>query len=320
MELSMTGKLGSFVQEPLAFLKQVFTNFSEDECPQMAASLAYYTIFALPPLLVIVLNVAGFVLDPGEVQGHLSRELTTLMGQQNAETVQGLVERASQHEGSIISTILGVIALLFGATGGVAQLQAALNKAWEVQPDPDRSTIKLFLLKRVFSFGLILILAFLLLVSLSVSAMISAMGSYLTHLLPENFSAPLLEVINFLVSLVVIGFLFACLFKYLPDAKIAWKDVGVGALATTILFLIGKSALGIYLGNSGVADTYGAAGSLVLILVWIYYNSMIVLLGAEFTEVWADRYGRHVRPSKGAVKAVQKTEIVRPAGGSSATT
>jgi membrane protein len=289
-------------------LKQTFKGFSEDDCPTMAAALSYYTVFSLPPLLVLLLTILGAVLDPSDIQGTIETQMRDAMGQGGANQVRTILANADRPgAGGLFPTIISLVALLLGATGVFGQLQAALNKAWGVGPDPEKGGIKAMLLKRVFGIGMVLGLAFILLVSLVVSAVLSAFGEQLGSFLPSGLSAPVLEAINFVGSLAVIALLFGAIFKVLPDAEIAWRDVAVGAVVTALLFVAGKFALGLYLGRSNPGEAFGAAGALALMLVWIYYSSMIVLLGAEFTQVWAERRGSGIVPEKNAVRVVRET-------------
>ena len=289
-------------------VKQTFKGFSEDDCPTMAAALSYYTVFSLPPLLVLLLTLLGAVLDPQDIQGTLEAQMRDAMGAGGAEQVRTILANADRPgAGGLVPTILSVVALLLGATGVFGQLQAALNKAWNVAPDPEKGGIKNMLLKRVFGIGMVFGLAFILLVSLVVSAVLSAFGDQLGRFLPSGLSAPVLEAINFVGSLAVISLLFGAIFKVLPDAEIGWRDVAVGAVVTGLLFVAGKFALGLYLGRSNPGEAFGAAGALALMLVWIYYSSMIVLLGAEFTQAWAERRGSGIVPEKGAVRVVRET-------------
>jgi membrane protein len=300
----MTTESGGVLQ----LLKHTFKEFSADDCPTMAAALSYYTVFSLPPLLVLLLSLLGAVVDPQDIQGNIEAQMRDAMGPAGAAQVQTILTNAARPgAGGLLPGVLSVAALLLGATGVFGQLQAALNKAWGVAPDPAKGGIRTMLLKRVFGIGMVLGLAFILLVSLVVSAMLSAFGEQLGRFLPEGLSAPVLEAINFLGSLAVIALLFAAIFKVLPDARIAWGDVRVGAVVTALLFVAGKFALGLYLGRSNPGEVFGAAGALALMLVWIYYSSMIVLLGAEFTQVWADRRGRGITPEQGAVRVVRET-------------
>jgi membrane protein len=295
----------------LRLLKDTIHGFSEDDCPTMAAALSYYTVFSLPPLLVLLLTLLGAVLDPQDIQGSIEAQMREAMGPAGAAQVRTILANADRPgAGGLVATVLSLVALLLGATGVFGQLQAALNKAWGVAPDPAKGGIKNMLLKRVFGIGMVLGLAFILLVSLVVSAMLSAFGEQLGRFLPSGLSAPVLEGINFAGSLAVIALLFGAIFKVLPDARISWSDVRVGAVVTALLFVAGKFALGLYLGRSNPGEAFGAAGALALMLVWIYYSSMIVLLGAEFTQVWADHRGKGITPEKGAVRVVRETRRI----------
>jgi membrane protein len=290
-------KLGIF-----GILKRTVSEFLSDECTTMAAALSYYTIFSLPPLLVILMLVVGAVTDPQEVQRMLAGEFGTLMGPKGAAQIQAILANAERPDiAKPLAWAVGIALLIFGATGAFAQLQGSLNRAWGVKPDPKAGGLKTFLMKRVFSFGMVLGIAFLLLVSLVLSAIVSAFGDYLGHLL-GGASSVLLQWLNVAISFAVITLLFALIFKVLPDAQVAWRDVWIGALVTALLFTVGKFLIGLYLGHSNPGEPFGAAGSLALVLVWIYYASIILLLGAEFTQVWADSRGAGLEPAKGAVR------------------
>ncbi|HXE56811.1 MAG TPA: YihY/virulence factor BrkB family protein [Gemmatimonadales bacterium] len=295
-------------------LKESVRDFLDDDCPDMAAALSYYTIFSLPPLLLLILLIAGAVMDPQDVQGALEGQIGGMMGPAAAEQIHTILQRAERPgAGGLVATVFGVVVLLVGATGAFGQLQKALNRAWEVGPDPERGGIKSFLTKRLFSFGMILVVAFMLLVSLVLSAALSAFGDRLSGMLGGGVSEPALHAVNFLASFAVVSLLFALMFKVLPDAVTAWRDVWVGAAVTTLLFVLGKILIGFYLGRSNPGEAFGAAASLAIILVWIYYASMIVLFGAEFTQAWAVRRGHGVEPEPGAVRVERETRWVRPA-------
>jgi membrane protein len=298
-------------------VKESFKGFSEDDCPTKAAALSYYTVFSLPPLLVLLLLLLGAVVDPQDVRGTIESQMESAMGPAGAGQVESILANVNRPgAGGAAATVLSVLALLIGATGVFGQLQAALNKAWGVAPDPEKGGIKNMLLKRMFGVGMVFGLAFILLVSLVVSAVLSAFGDELGRFLPAGLSAPVLQAIDFAGSLLVISLLFGAIFKVLPDAEIAWSDVKVGAIATALLFVAGKFLLGLYLGRSNPGEAFGAAGALAVMLVWIYYSSMIVLLGAEFTQSWAKHRGSGIVPEKGAVRVVRETRRVnRPAEG-----
>lgn len=279
----------------------------------MAAALAYYTVFSLPPLLVLVIMLAGTVLDPKDFQGRLENQMGALIGSQGTEQIKTMISNADRPgTGGKVATILGLAALIFGASGAFVQLQAALNQTWEVQPDPASGGWRNFMTKRLLSFGMILALAFILMVSLVISTLVSAFGNALSRFLPDGISSVFLEGMNLTLSLVVLTILFAAIFKFLPDAVISWTDVGIGGFATALLFVVGKLLIGLYLGNSDPVSAYGAAASLAIVFVWVYYSSMILLLGSEFTQVWARQYGTEIQPEPAAVRVVRERRYVRP--------
>lgn len=288
-------------------LKQTISEFSSDHCTQKAASLSYYTIFSLAPLLVIGIAISGLVFDADDVTARIEAEITGLVGTDGANQVTTMIQAADVSDKGTMATIISSALLLVGATGLVGQLQSAMNRTWEVAPDPKEGGIKNFLAKRVFSFGMLMGGAFLMLVSLLLSTAIAAFGEWIGSVLPGDVSTTLLRSINTLATLVVVFTLFAAMFKFLPDAKIAWSDVLVGAFCTAVMFVVGKFAMGAYLGSKNMDSTFGAAGSLALLLSWIYYTSIIFLLGAEFTQVWAKNWGSGVKPEEGAVRVVEKT-------------
>ncbi len=289
------------------YFKAAFKGFNDDDCMTQGAAIAYYTVFSLPSLLLIIVAVVGLFLGREAVQGQLQQQIQGLIGQGAGSQVQAMVSHANQHHGGgIVSTVIGIIALLFGASGAFIALQQALNRAWQVKPDPNRSTVKDFLSKRLLSIAMILGIGFLLLVSLALSAAVSALGAWAGAILPKALTGPLLRVLTAAVSFVVTFVLFGAIFKVLPDVQIRWKDVWVGAVITAALFTVGKEAIGYYVGKSGTASAYGAAGSLMVIVLWIYYASLIVLFGAEFTQVWAEAHGHALQPDKGAMRVVQE--------------
>jgi membrane protein len=266
----------------------------------MGAALAFYTIFALPPLLVILIAIGSAIFDRQQVEQALE---TQMQGVMDREQIDSIVERTQEGGAGLTASLISLAVLLFTATGVVAQLQTELNRVWEIQPDPERGGIRNFLSKRAFSLVLILVVAFLLLLSLVLSSVISVLGDEATRFLPEGFGGPILWGTNLLLSWLIFTLLFAAIYKVLPDVDITWKDVGVGAAVTALLFLLGQFLLSLYFGNVEVGGPYGAAGSLALVLIWVYYSSLIMLLGAEFTQVWARRYGQRIQPSDGAVRA-----------------
>lgn len=264
-----------------------------------SAVISYYTIFSLPGLLVIIVNLVGYFFGKEAVTTRLTAEIQGVIGQEAAKDVAGILARAWESEGFTAASLIGIGTLIFGATGVFYQLQQTLDIVWEVKPEPKRKFFKL-IMDRVFSFGLVLTVGFLLLVSLILSAALT----YLSNWAAEHFSPALKIVFRLLdigVSLTVVTALFAAIFKILPDAEVRWKDVWVGAFVTAILFVLAKYALGLYFAYSAPASTYGAAGSIVLVMLWVTYGGMILLYGAEFTRLYADRYGEEIRPSEFAV-------------------
>lgn len=286
-------------------LKQTFTDWKDDKAPRLGAALAYYTVFSIAPLIVIVIAVASIWFERQAAQEQIFGQLSGLVGEQGAKGIAGLLEAADKpHEGMIASIIAGVT-LVFGATGVFVQLQDALNTIWEVKPKPGRG-IWGFIRQRLLSLAMVFGIGFLLLVSLVLSAGLAAAGKWFSSALPGG--EQLWHSLNFIISFVVIAGMFALMFKYLPDVKIAWRDVWLGAVITAFLFTVGKFGLGMYLGRSSVSSAYGAAGSLVILLLWIYYSAQILFFGAEFTQVYANRFGKKLEPAENAMWAPgQKT-------------
>ena len=283
----------------VSVLKATWNDFGRDECGTRAAALAYSTVFALPPLLVLLVTVAGMVWGPAEVQRSLETQFAGIIGQSGAQQIHTMMARGLSSPGGGVLALLGSIGgLLVGATGALLSLQEALNRAWNVMPDPKQGGVKQFITKRLFSIGMLLGLGFLLAVSLAITAAVSALGGAVGGSLPKA----VMEGVNFVVTFVVLAMLFAAMFKFLPDAKVAWRDVWVGGAVTALLFVIGKFAIGLYLGRSNPGDPFGAASALAVILVWAYYSGLIILLGAEFTQAWATQHGHEIEPKEGAVR------------------
>jgi membrane protein len=278
-------------------VKTTFSEWQEDKAARLAAALAYYTAFSLGPLLLIAISVAGLVFGREAAQGQVVAQMQGLLGEEGAQVIQTAIENASQPSASIVSTLIGLGLLLLGAAGLFGQLQDALNTIWEVQPKPGRGFMGM-VKDRFLSFTAVLGTGFLLLVSLVISAGLTAVNTWMADRLPGG--ALLWQVINQVVSVAVVTLLFALIFKVLPDAEISWRDVWLGAFVTAVLFTIGKYALGLYLGRASVGSAYGAAGSLLVVLVWVYYSAQILFMGAEFTQVYANRFGSRIRPSPDA--------------------
>ncbi len=279
-------------------LKDTFNEWNEHKAPRLGAALAYYTLFSIAPLLIVVIAMAGLVFGQRAAEGQLVGEIRGLVGDEGAKLIQSMIENARQPASSIAATLIGLATLLLGALGVFAQLQDALNTIWGVAPKPGRGVLSI-IQDRLLSFTMVLGTGFLLLVSLIISTALAALGKFFGQLMP--IPPFILELINFVMSFAVITLLFALIFKYLPDAHTAWNDVWIGAAVTSLLFTIGKLLIGWYLGNNAVGSTYGAAGSLVVILLWIYYSAQILLFGAEFTQVYANRYGSRIIPHPDAI-------------------
>lgn len=291
-------------------IKTTFDEFQKDECPRLAASLAFYTVFSLPALLIAVVTIAGvWGKDKARerLNDHISETVSPEVGQQLATILE-----EPEKKGALGTWLTGFAVLLLGATGALAEVQTALNRVWGVKPDPSQSFWKTYIWKRVFSLGILLAIAFLLLVSLVISYVLAEFGRWFAANGPEWLSSSMMRALHTLVSFTIITLLFGTILLYLPDVRLSWRDVWPGAILTTLLFTLGKSGLSVYLAWSNPASAYGAAGSIVLILIWIYYSAMILFLGAEFTQVLSARRGKKVAPEPGAVVAEYVGESCPP--------
>jgi membrane protein len=287
------------LKEIWTFTKEMFSSFSDDNVMSRAAALAYYTVFSLAPILVIVITTAGFFFGEEALRGQLFNQLKGLLGAEAADTVQTMVANVSTSGAGTVATVLSIATLIFGATGAFNELKTSLNQIWDVKAKP-KNGIWFMVRERILSFAMVLSLGFLLLVTLVVNAVIAVVTAFFARLLPEAGEFAI-HAFNFVVSVGVSTLLFAAIFKGLPDVKIKYSDVWKGALFTSLLFTVGKFLIGLYIGQSDVGGTYGAAGSLVIIMLWVYYSSVILFLGAEFTYVYALRYGTHIMPTANAV-------------------
>ena len=261
-----------------------------------SAVIAYYSIFSLPGLLVVIVTFAGYFFGRDVVNKHITDQITAMLGAETAIQIQNMIVQASKIQNSVWLTIFGLVIIIIGATGVFAQFQQLLNVIWEVKVDTTKSGIWNVIKVRLFSFGLIVAIAFLLIVSLVVSAMLSAFGIWISNHFSDSFLI-VLQVVNFIFSFIIIAVLFALMFRIFPDAKIKWNDVWIGSLLTTFLFEIGKVGLGLYFSKADPGIGYGAAGSVILILLWVSYSSMLVLYGAEFTHAYAVRNSGKVVPT-----------------------
>lgn len=277
----------------------------EDDVFSLSAAIAYYTLFSLPPVLVVMVAVASVVFGTEAVVEMLAGQVRDLVGPGAGDAIRTMIEEGSSSTqgGGVGKTLVGVAALLFGASGAFSQLRKALNRAWEVEADREGGVVRV-VVQRLLSFGMVLTIGFLLLVSLVVSAVLAQIGDAASAVAGAGAAGVGVQVANAAVSLGVITVLFALLFKVLPDAEVAWRDVWVGAAVTALLFTVGKTAIGLYLGAADPGSAFGAAGSLALVLVWIYYSALILLFGAEFTQAWAVRAGDGVHPESPGTDAV----------------
>ncbi len=305
-------------KESSELIQAAYKGWLDDRAPRLGASLAFYTLLSLAPMVIVVVAIAGLAYGEEAAQGRLIWQIQDLVGWQGAVAIQGLLKSAHQPMTGWLPTIAGIIALFFGATAVVNELRDALNTIWKV-PDLEttywKSVVDIVRV-RALSFAMVIGIGFLLMVSLLISAWLSAMGAYFGRFLPVP--GWILAIAYSLVSFVVIAFLFALLYKVLPDTRVEWTDVAVGAAATSILFTIGKLLLGLYLGRTGVASTYGAAGSLVVVLLWVYYSAQIFFFGAEFTCVYTNRFGSVFRRNLTLNPPAPEKQIIvldRPAAG-----
>ena len=292
-------------------LKQTGTDWSTDNATRLSASLAYYTVLSLAPMLVLGVSVAGIVFGEEAARGQIADELASVVGPEAGKGIQTLLSNARSPDQGIIGSVIGIVVLLFGASGVFGELQSSLNEIWKVEPKPGRGVWG-FIQQRFFSFSCVLGVAFLLLVSLVVSAVLTGVGSAFSHALPGG--AWLWQVVNFVLSLAIITGLFALIFKVVPDVQIAWRDVWMGAFVTALLFSLGKFGLGLYLGRASVSSPYGAAGSLVVLVIWVYYAAQILFMGAEFTQVYAAHRGARIEPSAHAVPIEMVKKVVDDSG------
>jgi membrane protein len=288
---------------------ETIKEWQEDGAARLAAALSYYTTFSLAPLLVVVIAIAGMIGGRDAAQSLVMDQVEDLTGVEGREFVVSMIDNASSSSAGVVASIIGTVTLLIAALGTFNELQKALNRIWDVEPKPIEgwgNRVKDFIFKRLLSFSLLLGIGFLLLVALVVSAGLSAINEYLSTI--PLLSNLVLQILNLLISLGLITLLFALIFKFIPDIEISWRSVWLGAFITAVLFTVGKQLIGLYLGRSDIGNTFGAAGSLALIMIWVYYSSQILFLGAEFTQVFAKRYGNQARPDEHAVEGKRKRQ------------
>ncbi len=291
-----------------SLLKRTVAEAGEDKIPRLAASLSYYTILSLSPLVALAVTLAGFVFGEEAARGQIAKQLQTVFGRQAAEAIETIIANAHRPGAGILSAAVGGVVLLVGASGVFGELQDSLNTIWEVAPRPNRG-VRGFVRDRFLSFAMVLGVAFLLLVSLVISAALSAFEDWFTA--SFGGSGQLWHVANLALSLTMVAFLFALMFKVVPDVKISWSNVWVGSLVTAVLFVLGKFLIGLYVAKASVATPFGAAGSLMVIVVWVYYSAHIVFLGAEFTQVYARIAGSPIEPARGAVALTEEARVAQ---------
>jgi membrane protein len=287
-------------------IKKSGAGFMNDKLMKLSAALSYYTIFSMGPLLLIIITLCSFFFGRDAVEGKVYAQLEGFVGHDTAIQLQSIIKHAAISGKSVLATVIGVALLVIGASSVFAEMQDSINMIWGVKPKPD-SGWKSFLKNRLLSFSMIVSLGFLLLVSLAVSAIIEALGHQLQSTFP-GLSTVVIYLINTLITLIITSFIFAVIFKVLPDANIRWKDVIIGSIATTILFLVGKFGISFYISKSNIGTTYGGAGSLIVLLLWVYYSAMILYFGAEFTKYYAIQLGDEIKPTEYAV-VVEQVEV-----------
>lgn len=293
-------------QDAVSLVKDTFSDWSEDRVPRMGAALACYSAFSVAPLVMLVIAVASLIFDRAQVEQAITGELQHTFGPPVAKAIGGIMTSA-EHTNSTTATIIGIIVLLFGASGVFAELQDSLNSIWKVQPKPGRA-IWTIIRERFFSFTMVLGTGFLLLISLVISTGLTVTAKFFAHYM--HIDAGMWQAVNTLVSLGFIVLVFALIYKMVPDVKVDWYDVWLGALLAGVLFTLGKYLLGLYLGRAATTSAYGAAGSLVAFLIWVYYSAQILLFGAEFTRVFARRYRHRVEPTENAVR-LSREDLIR---------
>jgi membrane protein len=285
-----------------AILKQSGSEFIDDKVLKLSAALAYYTIFSVAPMLIIIIFLCDLFLGKDAVEGNIYGQIQGLVGSEAALQIQAMIRNASLSGDMSWATIVGFVTLIIGATGVFAEIQDSINYIWRLKSKPKKNGLVRMLLNRLLSFSLVISLGFILLVSLAINGLVELFSSLIIQLLPGKLTSGILfSLADFVVPFVVIASLFAIIFKVLPDARIRWKDVRVGAIATAVLFMVGKFAIGYYLGASKVTSTYGAAGSIVVILLWVYYSAAILYFGAVFTRVYVQYSGAQIYPTEYAV-------------------
>ena len=285
-------------------LKEAYAEFSADNVVKLSASLAYYAVFAIGPLLLVIVSLTGLFFEKEAVTGTLQSQMTNLVGADGAEAIITIIQNLQKQNSAAKYSIIGFVILAFGATGVFADIQDSINYIWSIKAKPKKGWLK-FITNRLISFSLIVGIGFLLIVSLLINTLTDLLTTQLQRIFNSNMVL-LFQCLNIFILYVIITFMFSVVYKVLPDARISWKDSRVGAAFTGLLFLIGKFAIGAYLGSSNMSDTYGAAASIIILLTWVYYSATILYFGAEFTKVYARSYGKGIRPLDTAVFIIKQ--------------
>ncbi|MDD2983091.1 MAG: YihY/virulence factor BrkB family protein [Crocinitomicaceae bacterium] len=309
--MPIKSKVIKFFKDFWFILKDSATNFMANGDIKFSAALSYYTIFSLAPMLLLALMVGGFVFGQDAVQGHLFEQMNGLVGDDVSAQIENMLAKISLNKNTFVATVIGIITLIVGATSMFGEIQSTINRIWGIKTKPSKGIITL-LFNRLLSFTMVLIIGFLLMVSLAASAIIDLLNTKIIHLLPD-FSYFIMNVVSNIVSLFIVSVLFMLIFKFLPDAMIRLKDAFVGAIFTSALFLLGKYLIGIYLTSMANADIFGAAGSIIILLLWVYYSSILLYFGAEFTKSYALNQGQGIQANKYSILVQYKEiEIDRP--------
>jgi membrane protein len=289
-----------YIKAPFSILKTTFSSWNTHEAPRLGAALAFYTILSLSPLVIIVVALAGLIFSRSTAQAHILSQVQGMIGPEGAKAVTAMLANAQRPTTGVLGTLVGILSLLFGASGVFTELRSALNLIWGVKPEQTSGVLGL-VRERFFSFGMVLSIGFLLLVSLVVSTVLAAIGKFFGGLLP--IPSAVLAVFNFLISYIGVTVLFGLIFRFVPEAKVRWRNVWPGALVTAMFFTIGKTLIGLYLGKASVGSPYGAAGSVIVVIVWVYYSAQIFFFGAEFTHAYAEHQMSAISNAPGAVNS-----------------
>ncbi|TWW01804.1 YihY/virulence factor BrkB family protein [Chitinophaga pinensis] len=292
-------KIPSIVITYWQILKQTVNDFMDDKVLKLSAALSYYTIFSIAPMLIVIITLCDVFLGKEAIEGSVYGQINDMVGNEAALQIQQMIKNAALSGDSTVATVIGIVTLIIGATSVFGEIQDSINFIWQLKAKPKNGLLKM-LLNRLLSFSMVVSLGFILMVSLAMNGIIELFSRQLAILFPQ-VTMVLVYIINLALTFLIISFLFAIIFKVLPDAKVRWKHVIVGAVTTAILFMIGKFAIGMYLGSSKVGTAYGAAGSIVIILLWVYYSAIILYFGAEFTQVYVQHFGGKIRPNEYAV-------------------